>query len=213
MLTINFLGDSITEGAAADKEENTFVYLVGQMVPCVTRNYGISGTRFAKQISASEKPRYDLFFASRVDDMDNTADYVFVFGGTNDYGHGDAPFGQFGDKTVNSFYGSIDYLINKLLTYYKKEQIIFVLPLYRFNEDSPHGDGRKEIPCPPLSMYREAITQVVQSYQIRILDIKDQIGKADKNPLIADGLHPNNEGHHKIARLISDYVLQNLINN
>ena len=207
MLKINFLGDSITEGMNADKIEHTYVYLVGKMANCVTRNYGICGTRIARQRIPSDEPMFDRYFSSRVDEMNNDADYIFVFGGTNDYGHGDAPFGKMGDKTVDTFYGAVDFLINKLMQYYKKEQIIFIPPLYRTNENSIYGshDSKTE-PCNPLSVYREALMEVVNSYNIKTLDIKDIIGKAENNPLIDDGLHPNNAGHHRIAELISGYI-------
>ena len=56
--------------------------------------------------------------------MNHDADYVIVFGGTNDFGHGDAPFGEIGDKTPDTFCGAVDDLVNVLLRYYKKEQII-----------------------------------------------------------------------------------------
>ena len=206
MLKINFLGDSITEGAAASKVENTYVYLVGKMTNSLTRNYGIGGSRFAKQIKPSEEPRYDMYFASRVKDMDHSADLVFVFGGTNDYGHGDAPFGKMGDKTVDTFYGSIDYLVNELLKYYKKEQIIFIPPLYRLNEEDTRGEGGKPLGSKTLQEYRDAMIEVLKHYDIKVLDLKDKIGKPENNPLIADGLHPNDAGHHLLAELISEYI-------
>ncbi len=211
MLKINFLGDSITEGSVASAYEKTYVYLVGKLRHCISRNYGIGGTRFAKQRKRSINPKYDRYFASRVDKMENDADFVFVFGGTNDYGHGDAPFGQIGDNTPDTFCGAIEDLIQKLLQYYKTEQIVFILPLYRENEDSPWGDGSRKTPCSPLSIYRETIARIVSTHGIRVCDIKDEIGKAEGNPLIADGLHPNDEGHEKIARLILSYIEANLM--
>ena len=204
-MIINILGDSITEGALASKEENTFVYLLGQILHAETRNYGISGSRIAIQNKPSEDPRFDLYFASRVRLMKNDADYVLVFGGTNDYGHGDAPFGNIKDKTPNTFCGAVDNLINELLKFYKKEQLVFLIPLYRANEDSPYGDGSKTIPSHTLQEYRNALTKIVKQYGIAVLDIKDKIGRAENNPLIADGLHPNDEGHHYLARLLADY--------
>lgn len=206
MLKINFLGDSITEGAMASKEENTYVYLVGKMTNSLTRNYGISGSRFAKQIIPSVEPRFDMFFASRVYNMDHLADYVFIFGGTNDYGHGDAPFGEFGDTTPDTFYGSIDYLVNELLKYFKKEQIVFIPPLYRLNENSRRGDGSKPDGSKTLQEYRDAMMEVLNKYDIKVLDLKDKMGKAENNPLLADGLHPNDEGHRYLAELISEYI-------
>ncbi len=38
--------------------------------------------------------------------MDNDADIIIVFGGTNDFGNGDAPFGEMSDRTPYTFYGA-----------------------------------------------------------------------------------------------------------
>ena len=208
MLKINVLGDSITEGACASKEENTFVVLLGKMLNAESRNYGISGTRIAKQQVPSIPAKHDLYFALRAKDMNHDADYVIVFGGTNDFGHGDAPFGEIGDKTPDTFCGAVDDLVNVLLRYYKKEQIIFIPPLYRLDEDNPYGDGSKKVPNKTLKEYREALTKIVESYGIKVLDIKDEIGRPENNPMSADGLHPTDAGHYKIAQLISDYIKQ-----
>lgn len=199
MLKINFLGDSITEGALASKEENTYVQLVGKMTNSIVRNYGISGSRIAIATVPSEDPRWDRYFGSRVDEMNHDADLVFVFGGTNDFGHHVVIFGQRGDKTPDTFCGAVDYLINKLLQYFKKEQIIFILPLYcteEFKEEFEH----------PLEEFRQAMRDIAESYGIKVLDIKDEIGKPLDNPYIADGLHPSDLGHQRIAELISDYI-------
>lgn len=206
MLKINFLGDSITEGALASQPDKCYVELVGKMLPAKVHNYGISATRIAKQIIPSIDPIWDKYFASRVKNMDQDADYVFVFGGTNDYGHGDAPLGKMGDKTPETFYGAMDDLINELLKYYQKDKITFIIPIYRLNEDNIYGDGSKKEPCHPLAIYRQAMVEELNKYQINILDIKDIIGKAENNPLLADGLHPNNAGHKLIAELICNYI-------
>ena len=205
-MKINFLGDSITEGHGASSPDKCFVSLVGKALNCEVNNYGIGGTRLAIQQKPSLEPRWDLDFCSRVNNIDKDADIVFIFGGTNDYGHGDAPFGEFGDKDPHTFYGAVDYLINQLLLTYKKEQIVFIIPLYRINENNPRGDGYKTSPLKTLQEYREAIIKVLIQYDINILDIKDDIGKAEGNPLFIDGLHPSDAGYQKIAALIIQYV-------
>lgn len=206
MLKINFLGDSITEGAIASSQENTFVRLVGTMLNCKVNNYGISGSRIAKQKIPSIEPRYDLYFASRVAAMDADADFVFVFGGTNDYGHGDALMGKIDDKTPDTFYGAMNNLIDELEKKYEKNSIFFILPLYRINESNPYGEGTKTQPGCTLAEYRKAMTEVLEKRHIEVFDIKDIIGKAENNPLIYDGLHPNDEGHKKIAELVVNFI-------
>ncbi len=206
MLKINFLGDSITEGAMASSQENTFVRLVGAMLNCEVNNYGISGSRIAKQKIPSIEPRYDLYFASRVAAMDADADFVFVFGGTNDYGHGDALMGKIDDKTPDTFYGAMNNLIDELEKKYEKNRIFFILPLYRIDESNLYGEGSKAQPGCTLAEYRKAMTEVLKKRHIEIFDIKDIIGKAENNPLIYDGLHPNDEGHKKIAELVVNFI-------
>lgn len=206
MLKINFLGDSITEGCCSSSPDKCFVSLVGKMLNCEARNYGIGGTRIAISSEKSLEPQWDLFFGDRVKDMNHDADYVFVFGGTNDYGHGICPFGQLGDTDPHTFYGAMDYLIQQLLKYYKLEQLVFILPLYRANENSPYGDGSRVKPWKTLSEYRTAMVEVLNKYDIKIFDIKDKIGKGENNPLLEDGLHPNDKGYQVIAELVCEYI-------
>lgn len=210
MLRINVLGDSITEGAFASSEEKTFVYLLGEMTDSMVRNYGVSNSGIARRIIPNDDPRRMMYFASRVYNMDHLADYVFVFGGTNDFGRGAAPMGSDGDQTPETFCGGLNCLIDELLKYYKQEQIIFILPLYREQENEIIPDENNE-PGHPLQDYRNMMTKILSSRGIAILDIKDKFGKAENNPLLVDGLHPNDEGHRLIASLIADYIKNGLL--
>lgn len=206
-MVINFLGDSITAGAFATCPENTFVYKVGVLLNCKVNNYGIGGTRFARQKKPSPIPSHDWDFCSRVDGMEKGADFVFVFGGTNDYGHGDADIGNIEDQTPDTFCGAVNYVISRLLKDYKKEQIVFIMPIYRINEDNPFGENsEKEKESLPLQGYRELLKTIVLKHDIALLDFKEEIGKAENNNLFEDGLHPNNAGHDKIARIIVQYI-------
>ena len=36
--------------------------------------------------------------------------------------------------------------------------------------------------------------------------MKEEMGHGEDNPLFADGLHPNDLGHQKMANLIVDYI-------
>ena len=206
MLKINFLGDSITEGIAASEPCKCYVELIAKLLDCEVRNYGISGTRIARQQKPSSNPLFDKYFASRASQMKNDADLVFIFGGTNDYGHGDAPLGKIDDKTPDTFCGALNNLVDELLKFYKKEQIKFVLPLYRVNEDDPNGEPGGTLCRGSLSVFREAMSEVLKQRNIAVFDIKDEIGRAENNPLLADGLHPNDLGHKKIAELIADFI-------
>lgn len=205
-MLIDFLGDSITEGVGASSYEKCFVSRVSQLLKCEVINHGIGGTRFAHQSKPSDEPRWDLDFCSRLKELNPNADLVFVFGGTNDFGHGDAPIGNIDDDTPNTFCGACNYIINYLLKLYKIEQISFILPLHRVGEDNPRGDGYKEPPSLVLEGYRNVIKEVLDKRKIPYVDFRDNFGKAENNPLFMDGLHPSDEGHNLLAELIVKYI-------
>ena len=46
------------------------------------------------------------------------ADIVVVFGGTNDFGWGDAPLGTMEDRREDTFYGAYHLLLQKLIDRY-----------------------------------------------------------------------------------------------
>lgn len=208
MLKINILGDSITEGLFASSKEKGYVNQLAKLLNAEIRNYGKCGTRMTRRpMCYSDNPCDDLYFVTRVKSMNHDADYMIVFGGTNDYGRTNAPLGKMGDKTVDTFYGAMYLLIEALLKHYEKEQIIFISPLYREDEDQEFDVGKPNYRG-SLSRIREAMKELCDEYQIDYLDIKDKIGKAEKNPLLEDGLHPNDKGHLLLAELIRDYIVK-----
>lgn len=207
-ITVNFLGDSITEGAGATAPELMYVARVGAQLGCTVNNYGISGTRFAKQIVPSAEPRFDLDFVSRVDEMVD-ADFVFVFGGTNDYGHGDAPFGKIGDTTQDTFCGATHLLASKLVAKYGKDKLCFIMPLRRFHDDNPMGDGSVTTARPVLAEFVNVEKQIAAQFGIDVLDIRDKFPLptiCTETEFFQDGLHPTNKGHQLLADLICNYI-------
>ncbi len=203
---INFLGDSITEGVGVSSPEFKYVEVFARKFePALVRNYGISGTRFARQTKPTvDNPRFDLDFCSRVCEMDEDADIVVVFGGTNDYGHGDAPMGTFDDRTPDSFYGACHTLMTSLINRFPNATIVFMTPLHRATENRK---GR-----PSLCEFVKAIREVAEFYSIPILDLYASAGiqpqlEAHKVRFAPDGLHPNNAGAEKLANRLGAYLL------
>lgn len=207
---INFLGDSITEGSGASEHPKCYVSQVADLSGAVCRNYGIGGTRIAKQTAASENPRYDLYFASRVDSMDSDADIIVVFGGTNDYGHGDAPIGTMQDRTPDTFYGGLHSLYLSLLEKYPESVIVVITPTHRCDEDNPCGSNKTE-PVAPLKTYVNIIREVAEYYSFPVLDLFATSGiqpevKLMKLKYMPDGLHPNDAGHRIIAKKVVAFL-------
>lgn len=200
---IVFIGDSITEGVGASSKEKCFVTLVGERGEFREyKNYGIGGTRFAKQTKPSEKPRHDLDFCGRIDDLDEDADIVVMFGGTNDYGHGDAPLGTFEDRDLYTFYGACHFLMTRLHERFPGKPKLILTPLHRVEEERP-----KKGVVTPLRTYVNIIREMAEFYSLPVLDLYKESGLQPQVPLIRqmyfpDGLHPNDAGYEVIANLI-----------
>ena len=207
---INFLGDSITEGAGTSSHDKMYTMLIEREYGAICQNYGIGGTRIARQKNASAEEKFDRDFVSRVPEMDADADIVVVFGGTNDFGHGDAPIGTMSDRTPYTFYGALHCLYTALIEKYPGVPIAVLTPLHRITEDIPTGDN-KPAPVGTLKEYVNIIREVAEYYSLPVLDLFKESGLQPKIPVIQqkyvpDGLHPNDDGNailaHKIARFL-----------
>lgn len=204
--SIVFLGDSITEGTGTSDPSRIYWNVVAKRTGSVCHGYGIGGTRIARQRVPSQETRWDRHFGSRVDAMIPDVDIVVVFGGTNDFGHGDAPLGAFADRTEQSFFGAFHVLLQKLIEKYPSAQQLVMTPLHRLNEDDnpfknelAYADGKT------LEEYVDAIIRVAAYYGILVLDLFRTSGMQPRMPFLQerympDGLHPNDAGHELIAR-------------
>ena len=203
---IIFLGDSITEGVGADKVKNRYTDVFQEISGAIVQNYGIAGTRFARQTNPFNEAYDKNDFVKRVDEMDKDADAVFIFGGTNDYGHGDAPVGTPEDRDVYTFYGATHVLCQKLIEKYPGKPIIFMTPLHRLNENSV-GKDRNGNPKAILKTYADIIREVCEIYSLPVLDLyKTSCMQPSieiiKNEFMPDGLHPSTKGHKLLAEKI-----------
>ena len=200
---INFLGDSITAGCCAAAPEGGFVEILKRTYGLTAaRNYGIGGTRIARQRIPSAEAKFDRDFPSRVAEMDEDADIVVVFGGTNDHGHGDAPLGVDSDRTPDTFIGACHTLYASLKEQYSCP-VVVLTPLHRAEEDREDGVKLKD--------YVNLIKTIATQYGLPVLDLYETstICTATLADLTGDGLHPNDEGHAILAKEIGEY-LQNL---
>ena len=202
-MKIIILGDSITAGAGAGSVENTFTAQIANLTGAEVLNYGVGGTRIARQARPSIDPSFDRDFLQRAETMEKTADLVFVFGGTNDYGHGDAPIGAITDETPYTFCGALNLLVDYLSGVYGVEKLRFILPIHRKNEEDPHGEfGCKKIAAGTLSDYIDAEISALDNRGVKYLDLRDTFPADKLDELTVDGVHPNAIGHKLLANAI-----------
>lgn len=210
---INFLGDSITEGCCATSPERGFVEVMKRRYDLAeARNYGIGGSRIASQKVPVFPGTPDRNYCMRAAQMDADADIVVVLGGTNDYGHGDAPLGTNHDRTPETFYGACHVLFQLLKERYPQSVILVATPLHRASEDDPYGEGYRSFPSAPLKEYVCILRQTAAQYQLSVLDLFETSAIKAHIPEIAaqlttDGLHPNDVGHAILACEIGEYLL------
>ncbi len=201
---ITVLGDSITEGVGTSAPEHIYQNVLGRMVGAAeVRNYGLSGTRFAIQTGP------DVFgapFTERYLTMEDDADLVLVFGGTNDYGHGNAPFGEMTDRTNETFCGACHVLFRGLIEKYPNARIVIMTPLQRTGGANPCANSGR-----PLSDYVDTIIEIAAIYALPVLDLYRTSGICPDIPIhqqlfMPDGLHPNDAGAYRMAERIAAYL-------
>ncbi len=212
---INFLGDSITEGCGTSCEEFTFHQILKKNVGLAeARNYGISGTKYAIQKGTEKYPKDDYVdvnsFSERFEQMDDDADIVVVFGGTNDFGYGDALLGSFSDRSPDTFYGACHYLYSGLIKKYIGKTIVIMTPLHRIEELSECGCDKVEN-YGTLKTYVDIIREVAEYYSLPVLDLFANSGlqpmvEEIRDTYIPDGLHPNDQGHQVIANKLEMFL-------
>lgn len=215
--TVEFLGDSITEGVGvADipgcRYDNRLKKMLGLGQ---VHNYGIGGTRLAHQSVPSEKPRYDLCFCGRAYNMDKNADLIVVYGGVNDWIHGDAPFGEMTDTTPATFCGGVDFLMRLLKSEYPDVPVVFMTPAHAnfegMTDALPSARKVKKPDAKPLAAYVDVIAAKGREYCIPVLNLYHELGidpnrLEDKEKYTADGLHFNDEGHAVLANCLAHFL-------
>lgn len=215
---IDFLGDSITEGVGVeDCANNRYDNVIKRKCGLkAVYNYGISGTRFAHQRKPSEIPRFDLCFCGRAYDLNPEADIIVVYGGINDYMHGDAPFGSEEDTTPETFCGAVYFLMTFLKAQYPGKTIVFMTPAHShfevdYDETAPSLYPDKYPDAKPVTAYVERIKQVGAQQGVAVLDLYNTLPIDPNKPeesqaYTADGLHFNDAGHNILADLLIAFL-------
>lgn len=195
----NAMGDSITEGSGTTKSYSTFI---AERAGINIRNYGVSNTAIARRNSS-----YTNDMSVRYVNMDDDADIVTVFGGTNDHGN-NIPIGEWGDSTVDTLYGAMKILCEGLINKYMGKKIGFITPLPKYNTSN---NTDYSYPSASFKPYIDCIKDVCARYSIPVLDLYTESGIAPslasvRTAMIPDGLHPNAVGHEVISWKIQRFL-------
>ncbi len=214
---IAFLGDSITEGIGLTDQNNRYDnILLREYGLAATQNQSISGSRLAHQITPSEKPHYDLCFCGRAYWLEPSADICVVYGGVNDYIHGDAYIGNETDTTPATFHGGVNFLMKTLKEKFSGKPIVFMTParscLRGVTDEAPSPRPMKKPDAMPLAGYADILVEAGKRNGVHVLDLYRELPINPNKPedfqtYTMDGLHFNDEGHKMLAKTLADFLL------
>lgn len=203
---INILGDSIVTGkdgaVSSGNVTKTITDIIAEKLGCTVRNYGWNGSTLGGDGSAVGQYTY----LSRYSAMDDDANMIVVFGGTNDYGLNKCvPVGKIGDTTNATFYGSLDILIKGLIAKYPSAELRFITPIRRSTTSAnTHGNT--------LDQYAKAMIEVCRKHSVPCYDAYNgfEVHVADaawKTANLPDGLHPTQAFYYQVADMVQDAIL------
>lgn len=207
-------GDSITAGHPY--EDNTHIAYANE----ISRSLKFEVTCGARNGSGWFYQKGGVSGQTIVDSTDfgqyNVALFAF---GTNDFGN-DQELGKLGDMYPNqkTFYGVVDYCVNKIYQSNPHITLILSTPLIRVD----YGDASTKYALKTknkagytLDQYIQAEIDICQKYNISYIDNRISPFNVLSAPnLLVDKLHPNEEGYHilgsylasKVSAIIKPYV-------
>lgn len=202
----SFLGDSITYGANTAKIYHQYLKeLVGFSV---CNNYGVDGSSITNHSNG---------ICTRYNSVASNSDIIFIFGGTNDFYY-NKPLGEWytlsgTTRTLNNnmstFRGALAVICDGLITKFPTKQIVLMTPIHRFTFGSQQTDLQANANGLYLDDYVECVKEAGKIFGIPVIDLNGESGLYPMNTENAnayfhtsDKLHPNADGHLKMARTI-----------
>lgn len=224
---LSFVGDSITNFGDTSREYKTATGYtfndtwVGQLLQLTGGTKGsidaISGTTM--QATRLNDGSYYNVTLGRTELLAEDSDYIFILMGANDLrndgnaGHSNnlgtiKPKGSLGtwdNNNVNfrEFTGAYQLYLEKLLKRHAKAEVVLLTPLKAFNE------GTETDISAVVDKYADRVIEIAKLYGLKYIDTRE-VGFTNFNHQLyySDGLHPNKAGHRKLARFITEKILE-----
>lgn len=192
--TWNILGDSLSSNTSFTTK--FYHEIVKEKLGITTvNNYSVGGSGIAVRSSNTNA------FCHRYTEMNDDADIITVFGGTNDVS---VPIGTFSDDTDTTLYGACHILMRGLIEKYIGKKIGFILPLQRYDSGNVEMNNL-------VKARVDVIKELCEYYSIPCIDLWREgsiypFSANVRSAVIPDGLHPNENGHAIIASKIASFL-------
>lgn len=202
----SFLGDSITYGAKTTKIYHQYLKELVGFSTC--NNYGVDGASIANHSNG---------ICTRYNNVASNSDIIFIFGGTNDFYY-NKPLGEWYtlsgttrtlNKDMSTFRGALAVTCDGLITKFPTKQIVLMTPIHRDRLSNQQTDLEANASGLYLDDYVECVKEAGRIFGIPVIDLNGESGLYPMNTENAnaffsetDKLHPNANGHLKMARVI-----------
>lgn len=212
---IAFLGDSITLGYGLENQEDRFSTVTSKMLGAIEENYGITGTLVAR---AGLNNDDNKAYIDRVHLVDN-ADYIVIFGGTNDYFWSDCTIApaEGEEEDERYFTVAVDHIIKHCKEVNDASNVLIVTPYphhgignfkggEQFRESSEHDTSELNYNGHHIGEYAEVLVKAATEAGVPVLDLYTNSDFVWQD-LTSDGCHPNPKGHIWLAERVAAKLL------
>ena len=225
-----FLGDSITDPAQTNRQWRIYWQYLADDLGIEPHVYAVSGYQWDRVYKAAQKMKDEMgptadaiiIFAGTNDYMsgipigewyDVAEEEVFLKGKTLKL-----PHRRF-IKDMKTFKGRINTVMDFLKTNFPDQQIVIMTPIHRGRYDLGNSNVQPEETFPNalgkyLEDYVAALREAADIWSVPVIDLYRESGLFPLNashakcfryagPKVWDKLHPNSEGHRRLAKTIA----------
>ena len=197
------IGDSMVQGfTLSDAYNQTWLSKIAARNGMKHKNYGMNGTSLAYRDVYDGQCKKEDSVVARYTDMDDDADYILVYAGTNDI-HNFIPIGENNSTDQTMLKGALNVLCSGLRIKYPDKKIGFITP-YTPGYDTPASKAAPE--------YVKAIITICNKYNIPVFDNSknggiDWLSKADMDALtFGDATHLNEAGMEFVSSRYEQFL-------
>ena len=227
---VAFLGDSITDPSQTNRPQRIYWQYLAEGLGLEPHVYAVSGYQWDRVYRAARKMKDEmggevdaiLVFAGTNDYMngiplgkwyDVAEEEVWLKGKTRKL-----PCRRF-NKDMKTFKGRVNTVMDFLKTNFPAQQIIVMTPLHRGHYDLGDSNVQPDETTPNalgkhLEEYVAALREAADIWSVPVIDLYRESGLFPLNDAYAkyfryagpkpmDKLHPNTEGHRRLAKMIA----------
>jgi lysophospholipase L1-like esterase len=195
--------------AAASPWENKNWYAIGDSLTSNNKYQNlVKNSLLLKSVQTDASPSQQMKTMANGVTKDKLKDInlITVFGGTNDYGNSRALGKQSDDKSKDTFYGDLQFVISKLSNLKNKDaKIVFFTPLIRGDVKGQPQYPKKNSAGYKLEDYVQAIKDVCKQHSIPVVDLFTESGLSKNNlkTYTTDQLNLNDAGYEMVSKVMA----------